>query len=63
MNKARRERLEIVLEELSQLQGEEQEAFDNIPENLAFSEQAELMQENIDNIEQAVDFVNTVLED
>lgn len=57
------------LTELQTLQEEEQESFDNLPENLQYSEKGENMercadelQNLIDNIEMEIDEVDNILE-
>lgn len=69
MNKARRneisaiiERLEACKSDLEALQEEEQECFDNLPETLQDSERGETMQENADDLEDACDTIDTVIE-
>lgn len=61
MNNARRkalnsiiERLENLQTDLQDIQAEEQEAFDNLPEGLQASERGEAMETAIDNLEEAV---------
>lgn len=62
MNKARRKRIEEIVgkiidcrEELEAIRDEEQEALDNMPENLQNSERAEIASDTIDNIDYALD--------
>ena len=62
MNKARRCRirtllalLEEVQVELEAVSDEEQEAFDNLPENLSCSSRAESMEEILGSLDSAVD--------
>lgn len=47
MNKARFARLSKLIEELSAIRDEEQDAFDNLPENFQYGSQGETMQEGI----------------
>ena len=61
MNKARRKSLEEIavkladiMDELDSLTAEEQEAYDNMPESLQDSEKCALMQEAIENMEEAL---------
>lgn len=61
MNKQRRNEiskivseLEILKSRLSDVLSEEQDAFDNMPENLQYSMRGEESQEAIDNIEEAL---------
>ena len=61
MNMQRRKRIEKVgrmleelLEEITALQEEEQEAYENMPESLQSSERGEAMYEAIENLESAV---------
>ena len=69
MNKDRRARLkhtldalEAALDELECLQEEEQDALDNLPENLKESERASQMDFNIEEIEDAVRDIRCSLE-
>jgi hypothetical protein len=62
MNNARRtklekirDRVEELREELREVENEEQEAFDNIPENLQYAERGQMMQSAIDSIQTAAD--------
>lgn len=61
MNKARRKRLEDIIDKLDDIKSEiesireeEQEAYDNIPDNLNDSEMATTMEENIDNLDEVL---------
>lgn len=73
MNKQRRRKLEDVLDrlqgcmtDLEYIKEEEQEAYDNLPESLQYSEKGEQMQENVDDIDYVIsdlDSVNNSLED
>lgn len=67
MNKARREALSKVLDKLneigldiSQIRDEEQEAFDNMPENLQDSEKGKTMEENVDVLDSAIYDLETI---
>lgn len=69
MNKPRRKRIEAIIAKLEELHSEidaileeEQEAFDNLPESLQMSEKGAAMEEAIDNIEYAKDYVVDVME-
>ena len=62
MNKARREKINSVKEELANLSSvvealrdEEQDYYDNMPENLQSSERAELSEAAIDALDTALD--------
>lgn len=46
--------LETLKDELETIQEQEEEAFENLPENLQLSMQGELMQEKAENISDAV---------
>lgn len=63
MNKVRRKKLADILKQLEQLedqlrevQGEEQNAFDNLPESIQNSGKGEKMEEAISAIESAIDY-------
>lgn len=49
-------------EELNAIQDEEQEAFDNLPESLQYSERGDSMQEAIDAMDSALDDLDSVIE-
>lgn len=60
MNKERRKRVNELIEkayelncEIEEILNEEQECFDNMPENLQYSERGETMQEAINSLEEA----------
>lgn len=62
VNRARRKKLTDALELIAQakdildeVKGEEQEAFDNLPENFQYGERGEQMEEYISDIEEAFD--------
>jgi hypothetical protein len=55
MNAARRKRLAKVVEELSAIRDEEQEALENMPDSLQFGERGEAMQEVVDVLSNAID--------
>lgn len=69
MNKARRKRLEDVIsqlrdmyDELTSLQEEEQEAADNMPENLQMSDRYDTMCEIADDFEEAANDLDDILD-
>lgn len=76
MNKIRRTKLSKLQEQIDELRmaledilEEEQEAFDNMPESIQYSEKGELMEEGISaledavsNLEEAVENIDTAIE-
>lgn len=69
MNRARRKRLDSIIEELEELQQEiatvleeEQEAFDNLPESFQEGERGQTMQEAIDNLENVDTDIENIIE-
>ena len=62
MNKNRRQRISTILSELEGIMEEEQEYFENIPENMQDGERAEKSQESIDQLEYAIDALQSCLE-
>lgn len=76
MNNTRRKQIRLIAEQIKEnlsqlqtLQEEEQECFDNLPENLQYSEKGEAMeqcaddlQNMIDNIESELDELDNILE-
>lgn len=69
MNKLRRKQLEEALgkaeelkETLESLRDEEQEAHDNLPETIQAGERGDTMQENINNLDYAVDNVGDAID-
>ena len=47
------EAIDRLMDDIEEVQNEEQEAYDNMPENLQESERGEAMQEAIDNLDSA----------
>ena len=69
MNKERRNRLNHVLValdeqrlELENIQSDEQESYDNMPESLQYSERAEAIQENIDDLDSCISDLDNIIE-
>lgn len=69
MNKARRNAIEKVIailtdqkEELEALRDEEQEAYDNLPEGIQYSERGEAMEENINDMDTSVDELDYMID-
>ena len=69
MNKQRRKRLEDVVSRLEEcmsdlefIKEEEQEAYDNLPESIQYSERGELMQEIADDIDYAISDLDQVID-
>lgn len=76
MNKARRKELAEVIQKLNQvrdksdlyneistledIKSDEESYYDNIPENLQYSQRAETSEEAIDNLDEALDLLNEV---
>ena len=48
--------------ELEEVQSEEQDAYDNLPESLQESEKGQVMYDALDNIESAISSLNEVME-
>jgi len=57
VNKDRRARLESIWFKLEDIISEEQEAFDNLPEGLQYSEKGEAMEQNIEQMDEARDLI------
>lgn len=62
MNDRRKKELYDIIDKLESLINNEQESFDNMPENLQFSEKGEKLEENIDSLTEARDIITTVAE-
>lgn len=69
MNKNRRKAIDEIQDKLMNLQSElecirdeEQEAFDNLPESIQYSERGERMEEYISSLEEALDNVGYAVE-
>ena len=69
MNKNRRNAISDIYDKLIDIQSnlecirdEEQEAFDNLPESIQYSERGERMEEYISSIEEALDNVGYAVE-
>ena len=56
------DRLEELMQDIEALQEEEQDAFDNMPENLQCSERGEAMEEAIESLESAANSVQEALD-
>ena len=69
MNKNRRNTISDIYAKLIDIQSdlecirdEEQEAFDNLPESIQYSERGERMEEYISSLEEALDYVDYAVE-
>lgn len=69
MNKQRRKAIGDIYDKLIDIQSdleyirdEEQEAFDNLPESIQYSERGERMEEYISSLEEALDYVGYAVE-
>ena len=67
MNNSRRkrlaeiqERLQDIMSALDEIRNEEQEAYDNLPESIQYSERGDVMTDAIDNIDEAVSTLEDV---
>jgi len=63
MNAEQRTRLQEALDIITEVQEQEQEKYDNAPENLMNTEKFEKFQEYADELQNAVDSIQTVMED
>lgn len=70
MNKERRKRIEDVVSSLYDLQTEleyileeENEAIENMPENLQYSEKVEIMRDQADGIDTAISDIDSLIND
>lgn len=68
MNKQRRKsleevvsRLEDCMSDLECIKEEEQEAYDNLPEGIQYSERGEAMQENVDDLDYVISDLDSVI--
>lgn len=69
MNKVKRVRinkivseLDLLLSKVEMLRDEEQYAFDNMPENLQDSSKGEILEEKIDQLDDATDYLSDAIE-
>ena len=69
MNKQRRKELNVIIDKLTELRDllenlkdEEQDYFDNMPENLQYSERGERAEEAVMSLEEALDNIDSVVE-
>jgi len=60
MNKARREKLREIVEELEAVIEEEEAALEGLPENMQDGERAERMREALDQLRDGQGYVDTV---
>ena len=61
MNNPRRKQIMTVIDSLDEIILDEQDAFDNLPENLAYSEKGEKMEETIDLLNEAKDLLEETI--
>ena len=61
MNNSRRKQIEKVIDELEKIRNDEQDYFDNMPENLQYSERGEKSEFAIDALEFAIDQLQEIL--
>ena len=54
--------LDILKDRLENVKEEEQESLDNLPENLQFSLKAQEMEENVDNLDNSIDYLSQAIE-
>jgi len=69
MNKRRRTELKSIIEiledtnsRLEMVKDEEQDAFDNLPESLQYSERGEQMEEYVDEMDEAYDSIQEAID-
>ena len=55
-----KEDLYLIINELEDIKDDEQDYYDNIPENLQYSQRAEDSEKSIDNMDVALDLLNEV---
>ncbi len=60
MNKDRKKRLSKIWSLLEEIKDEEQEAFDNLPESMQYTEKGESMEQNIDEIDEVMERLNEI---
>ena len=63
MNKEQREKLQGALDILTEIQEQEQEKYDNAPEGLQETDRVQKFQENSDNLQEALDTIQGVLDE
>ncbi len=63
MNKPRRKILEEILAKLEDVKCDEEEAFENMPESIQYSERGERIEENVQCLEDALDNIRAVVEE
>lgn len=68
MNKARRKRISKILEqleglsvEIEEVMNEEQEAYDNLPESIQYSERGENMEGYISSLDDAMNYLSDAI--
>lgn len=69
MNKVRRNQIDNAIqlayklqEEIENIQQDEQEAYDNLPESLQYSERGETMEQAIDNLDSALSSIEELID-
>ena len=62
MNKQQRAKLQTIIDDLSIIQEQEQEKYDNMPEGLQETDRAYKFEENADTIQEAIDTLEVLME-
>jgi len=63
MNQRQRDEIAEILDKLIDLEAEEREKYDNAPEGLQDTERVQKFEENADYIQEAIDQLNEAVED
>lgn len=61
MNKARRKALQKIVDKLNEIQTEELEAYENLPESIYSSPRGDDMEENGGDLEEAIETIEEVI--
>ena len=56
------EELETLKSKIEEIQNDEQEAYDNLPESLQYSERGEAMESAIENLESAYNEIDSIID-
>ena len=63
MNKDQKKILQEALDILTEIQEEEQEKYDNAPESLQDTDRVNKFQEDAENLQEAIDIVQSIIEE
>ena len=63
MNKKQHKKLEQIIDQLQIIHDEEEEKYDNAPENLLYSDRYEKIQDIMDNLDETIEILQSIIEE